>query len=200
MLSLITGLAFATTAADFMPLTINSKWTYEEKSKSKIKTVDTVMSTHQLNDRQVFLMETTSMGDSIGKAYYFSDGDTFYMAASDLDKPFANPMPLFKVPAPGKTADWDYSERQPHNENKVSLHGYARLAGSKKVNGVSVETLIVHVEALVGSTAPYQQIIQDYTYGKGVGLIESKTVSQIGKVKHETTLKLTTYQLVPPKE
>lgn len=186
----------ALTAADFFPCQPGTHYLYDEKAIGPNSTEDIVQKTWIISGRPAIQVDTNRAGRLVNITYYRVDSDSLsivaYGPSKDGKAPDALPQPtvLFKLPTGSESITWTFSTPYVKGVDPVSGTGTAKFGGIKEYLHKKVETLDVKLVAVVGTVGPPEYITQDYTYAKGIGLVEVHSTNRVGKKGHESFLKL----------
>lgn len=189
------------TPADFFPATPGTKRIYQERGASSSETIDTVRARQTIRGNEYIPVITTVNGIEVRTTYFRLDRDALFIVAYAPQRPndplelLKHPVPVFKLPTDNKEARWQYDVSLQKGMSDVHMEGTAKLGGKKSVLGKEVETLELKINATVGAGPTQEKVTQNAIYGRGVGLIENRTKSTIGRTSVESVVKLVRIEL-----
>jgi hypothetical protein len=170
------------------------KRTYVEKGvEGEVTTVDEVLRSVPYKLSQATPISTLgSDGKELGLAYYEVTDRGVYLVANIIEKPYESPVPMIELDNSGR-GSWKRTLQvgQQDRAEVYRISGECRLAGTRDVLGKKVEVCEVKTTLEVGGGNALERTNQTLLYGKGVGLIEMTSVSQLGKERVERKLRLT---------
>lgn len=194
---LLAAALLGSSAADFFPLDVGTKWHYEE-TVANIATVhtDEVLSPVKIGELMATPIASSVNGHVYDTLYYRVEGDTVFLVAYDPKKPLSLPLPILKV-ADGRVK-WDYVGETELADEPANLSMKCESApkGERDVLGTRRETIELKVEAQVGgSAATGIKNRQTALYAKGVGMIEMRGEGKVGNTTTKFERKLIKFEV-----
>lgn len=198
-------------AEDFFPLKPGTKWVYEQiriadGKKTKSLVTDTVLPEATVQKEAVKLddgtiktfpkisaipIKTTMSGYGDAFSYHQIVDNQIMIVALDEKVPQEKPYCILKVAEKG--VKWSYvGEVNFYNENvPMSFTAEMKRIGTRTVLDQKVEVIEVKMDTLVQGTPDLSfRTIQTAVYAKGIGLVESESVTIINDQKEEFKRKL----------
>lgn len=210
MLLALAAAAIGPTPAEFFPLIKGTRLTYEENSVQRTITVDEVQAPKTISGIIVTPVITTVDGRTINTTYYRVDSTRIEIVATEPppkpgQKPADSPTPL-PMPLPvlelgsGASSKWSFygPASADQQAEPLRMDGEARLKGERNVLGKTVPILEVRTNATVGGGRAQERVEQTAIYGKGIGLVELVSKTQVSRRSVTSTLRLV--KIEPPKE
>lgn len=185
----------APTALDYFPLAKGTKWTYVDTGTTAITYTDEVSEITKILEEPAVCITTKIEGKPAGSAYYRSAGDTVFVVAYDPLNPIAAPHPVLKVA--DRLVAWEYKGAVPSGGQSLPLEFKAtcKPVGERKVLERQVHCIEVHMDATVLEPGNVKvRMVQDIVYGKGIGMVEMRETTTIGKTKTERTVRLIRFE------
>ena len=177
-------------AADYFPVQPGTVRTYESEDKDRTTLINTIGKPMDMGGVSAIPI-TESVGGEPGKTtYYRIDQSQIVIVAYTLAHPLADPFPVIKI-SPGPIG-WDYQGKTASGLSGELLraHGESKPSGMKKSMDKQVDTITVHLKAVIGQGMSGYQLDQTTVYGKGLGIIEQKTIFKLGTRTSKTAYKL----------
>lgn len=191
-LSLQKPVATEVLAGDFFNITPGVKRTYTEKGPDgELTTIDEALQPVKFGDGVVTPISTTAAsGKPLGMSYYRITKTGVYQLATQLDKPFKEPVPMLELNK--GVGSWKVMLQIGSDERLevYRISGEARLIGVKDVLGQKVDACEVKTTIEIGGGSAVERTTQRAVYARGIGLVEMTSVAMLGKQKAERTLKL----------
>lgn len=190
-------------ADDYFPLKPGTKWTYEDENG--VRSVDEAQKPLALTGKLTATPVTTTVaGRDSGAMFYLTDPNVLYLVgfgpnAVDVKNVtlLTQPQPIFHVGAPKATWTFDGEMPGPMGPVLIRIKGSSESGKKLTVLGKEVETLSLHTHSRIGNDKRPVEIDQDATYGKGIGLIELKTVTKASGKTASKSLKLIKFEPAP---
>lgn len=185
----------APAAVEYFPLSKGAKWTYADSGTSVITYTDEVTEITKILEEPAACVTTKIEGKLAGTAYYRTAGDTIYVVAYDPQNPIPMPHPVLKVS--DRAVNWEYKGSVPSGGHNMPLEFRAssKPVGERKVLDRQVQCLEVHMDATVIEPGNIKvRMVQDIVYGKGIGMVEMRETTTIGKNKTERTVRLIRFE------
>lgn len=194
-LCIVAAVLQAPTALDYFPLVKGAKWTYADTSTTAVTYTDEVSEVTKILEEPAVCITTKIEGKLAGTAYYRVAGDTIFVVAYDPLSPIQAPHPVLKVA--GRPITWEYKGAVPSGGHNMPLEFKAtcKPVGERKVLEKQVACIEVHMDATVLEPGNIKvRMVQDIVYAKGVGMVEMRETTTIGKVKTERTVRLIRFE------
>lgn len=185
------------TAAEFFPLTPGTKWTYASMVGTMAsEQVDEALAPVEIGGELATPIQTKVQNRVVGTSYYRVSGDTVFLLAEDPKKPYATPMPIFKV-GEGRTS-WK-SEGSGSFMGSLApfvLKGESNLKREWKFPLGPKDTFEVKMETIIGTNEKAAiRGKQSAYYAKGIGLIEMLSEQKVNGQTSKMTLKLLKFEV-----
>jgi len=189
----------ASTVADYFPMNPGDEWTYEDRSENNVqRSEDLVESPILIKGRAATPISTRLDGAPAGIAYHAIDGDSVLIVAFDIKEPLEPPYPIIKCDE-NRRGSWTYTGETSFMNEKASLalKGSTKPGRQVELMGEKRDTIEVRLEAVISvPEMPRAGLKNTQTaiYAKGIGLVEMKEVSEVGRRRQERTRKLVEYR------
>lgn len=190
-------------ADDYFPLKPGTKWTYEDENG--VRSIDEAQKPLALTAKLTATPVTTTVaGRDSGAMFYLTDPNVLYLvgfgpSAVDVKNAtlLTQPQPIFHVGEPKTT--WTFAGEMPGPMGPVLVRIKGSSECGKKVTvlGKEVESLSLRTHSRIGNDKVPVEIDQDALYGKGIGLVELKTVTKASGKAVSKSLKLIKFEPVP---
>ncbi|MFZ4508439.1 MAG: hypothetical protein ACOYON_12165 [Fimbriimonas sp.] len=186
-------------SASFFPMEVGAKYVYEETSNGKARSEDVVKPEIIVKGLPCFPVETRGQGAPVQINIYREEDGVLFLIGTDPKSPLPEPFPVAKIPTGPGSIRWDFKGKvsAAKGAETIEMIGEARLAGSRKVFGKNADLLEVKVRSALGDVVP---LLTEQTsiYARGIGLIESSSVTRINK--REVKSKLVLKEYIPASE
>ena len=188
----------SSTAADFFPLDVGTRWHYEERvGRMATMHVDEVLAPVEIEGRTTMPIASSLNGHVYETLYYRVEGDTVWLVAYGPKKLLELPIPILKV-GTGRIK-WDYvGQTELANEPaNLSMKCESAPKGERTVLELigRREVIELKVDAAVGgSAATGIQNKQTATYAKGIGLLEMRGEGKVGPTTTKFERKLVKFE------
>ncbi len=205
MLSAVCALVIAPAAVDlreYFPIEQGTTWDYIEivgEGESRYRSE--AGKPYDLDGQMVYPIITKQHGRSIGISYYDINSDSIHIIASGYNPSPSPPVPVLMNPEYREKWKYEGLSNATGAIGEMELEGKGKVLKSVKWNGKTYEGIEIRldattVEQVSASTGAKTKTEQVSTYAKGIGLIEMKSTTKIGKETYRSTIKLDKFKPV----